>query len=416
MIKAPLYSHSRLSTFENCPYQYKLRYVDRVKIDDPGSIEQFLGSRVHDALEWLYDLALRGRVVNETELLEHFEELWEKQWDDKLRIVKQELGAEHYREVGRRCLRDYHQRHQPFDSGRTLGLELRVEVGLPDGHRLQGFIDRLEKTTQGRFVIHDYKTGGRLPDNTWASRDRQLALYALAIRERFPEASADNIELNWHYVAFDQLIRSSRTQEQLEQLAHDTAKLIVTVEEAVAQRKLPPNPSTLCSWCEYRPLCPEFAHLYQLGEVNEGSRTAQTSLMAADISPQKVSEMVDRLVELQAQKKRASDNEAQLKEQLIEYSRQTGHTTIFGSDKKARISYSQALYLPPAGSPQRKELEDHLREKKLWDELTSLDASRVKKLAQNVEEVSPELAADDLTRLKEFLETRQNWQVRLSAR
>ena len=413
---SPLYSHSRLSTFEYCPFQYKLRYVDRVKMDDPGTIEQFLGSRVHEALEWLHDLALRGRVATEDELLAEYERLWEELWDDRLRIVKTDLDAEHYREVGRRCARDYHRRHHPFDSGRTLGLELRVKVELPDAHRLQGYIDRLEKTPEGRFVIHDYKTSGRLPEPTWAASDRQLALYALAIRERFEEAEADNIQLAWHYVAFDEIVTSTRTGEQLDQLAHDTSRLIETVELAVAERKLPTSTGTLCEWCEYRPLCPEFAHQCQLEAVGSGTGQEQTSLMAAEMTAEEASELVDRLVELQTARKEASATEAELKERLVEYSRQTGHTTIFGSLRKARVSSSSALYLPSAGSDERQDLEAFLKEAQIWDELTSLDAARVKRLAKAEAAVDHELSKTDQERLKGLLETRQNWQVRLSNR
>ena len=50
----PLYSHSRLSCYETCPFQYKLKYVDRVKSTLGTTIEAFVGSMVHDALEWLY--------------------------------------------------------------------------------------------------------------------------------------------------------------------------------------------------------------------------------------------------------------------------------------------------------------------------------------------------------------------------
>ena len=35
-----VYSHSRLSTFETCPLQYKLRYVDKIKKEEEG-IEAF---------------------------------------------------------------------------------------------------------------------------------------------------------------------------------------------------------------------------------------------------------------------------------------------------------------------------------------------------------------------------------------
>ncbi|MDP2766040.1 MAG: PD-(D/E)XK nuclease family protein [Candidatus Methanoperedens sp.] len=54
-----VYSHSRLSAFENCPLQYRLRYVDKIKPDEALTIEAFMGSRVHEALEKLYkDLRL----------------------------------------------------------------------------------------------------------------------------------------------------------------------------------------------------------------------------------------------------------------------------------------------------------------------------------------------------------------------
>jgi len=48
------YSHSRVSTYENCPYQYKLKYIDKVKVDVPTTIECFMGDLVHQTLEKLY--------------------------------------------------------------------------------------------------------------------------------------------------------------------------------------------------------------------------------------------------------------------------------------------------------------------------------------------------------------------------
>ena len=409
-----LYSHSRLSAFENCPYQYKLRYIDKVKVDDPGTIEQFLGSRVHDALEWLYDLALKGRVATEEELQEKFEEIWEEQWDDRLRIVRDELDAQHYREVGLRCVRDYHRRHHPFDSGRTLGLELRVMVELPDGHRLQGYIDRLEKTGQGHFVIPDYKTSGRLPEPTWAARDRQLALYALAIRERFPEATADNIQLAWHYVAFDEMIISTRTGEQLDRLAEDTARLIETVEQAVADRKLPTRTGTLCEWCEYQPRCPEFAHRYQLGEAGPWAG-GQSTLEAAEISAEAAGELVDRLAEAQARKKEAGNEEAQLKERLIEYGRQTGHTTIYGAGHKVNLASFASLSLPAAGGPDRALLESWLKGRGYWEEVVELSAPKLKRLVAALRDSiqgDPELA----TALERQVQVKQRQRVSLRKR
>lgn len=43
-----VYSHSRLSTFEQCPHKFKLRYIDKVKTEAEESVEAFMnvkGSR-----------------------------------------------------------------------------------------------------------------------------------------------------------------------------------------------------------------------------------------------------------------------------------------------------------------------------------------------------------------------------------
>ena len=72
-----LYSHSRLTTFENCPYKYKLKYIDRVETEDFETVEAFLGSRVHDALEKLYRDLLNGKELSLGDLLEYYEKVWD---------------------------------------------------------------------------------------------------------------------------------------------------------------------------------------------------------------------------------------------------------------------------------------------------------------------------------------------------
>ncbi|MCX6664036.1 MAG: PD-(D/E)XK nuclease family protein [Euryarchaeota archaeon] len=49
-----VYSHSRLSCYQQCPQKFKLQYIDKVGTEAEDTIEAFLGSRVHDLLEKLY--------------------------------------------------------------------------------------------------------------------------------------------------------------------------------------------------------------------------------------------------------------------------------------------------------------------------------------------------------------------------
>ncbi|MDO9289175.1 MAG: PD-(D/E)XK nuclease family protein, partial [Thermodesulfovibrionales bacterium] len=67
----PIYSNSRLSTYENCPQQYKLRYIDKVELPEGAEegIEAFLGSRVHEALEKLYKELILTKLNSLDDLL-----------------------------------------------------------------------------------------------------------------------------------------------------------------------------------------------------------------------------------------------------------------------------------------------------------------------------------------------------------
>jgi len=139
------YSHSRLSCYEKCPFQYKLKYVDRVRAPLGTSIEAFVGSMVHDALEWLYRLVRDGRVATRGELADKYQELWDAKWKDDIRVIKHELAVEHYRSNGQKWVEQYWDRYQPFDQGITIDLECKVSIDLPGGGKVMGYIDRLEK-------------------------------------------------------------------------------------------------------------------------------------------------------------------------------------------------------------------------------------------------------------------------------
>jgi len=64
----PIYSDSRLSMYEDCPFKYKLRYRDNIKRDIEG-VEGFLGSRVHETLKKCYDDLRLTRANSLSDLL-----------------------------------------------------------------------------------------------------------------------------------------------------------------------------------------------------------------------------------------------------------------------------------------------------------------------------------------------------------
>ncbi len=93
-----LYSHSRLSSFENCRKQFHFRYVLRIPAPSEG-VEAFVGKRVHEVLERLYRFVERSQVPSLERVLQRYHALWDENWNaERVRIVKQAMSAEHYRQ------------------------------------------------------------------------------------------------------------------------------------------------------------------------------------------------------------------------------------------------------------------------------------------------------------------------------
>lgn len=247
------YSHSKLSSFEQCPYKFKLRYIDKIRPEIERSIESHLGTCVHDALEWLYYNIKEGKVPAIDEIISYYSKKWQDQFKQEFVIVKKELTAKDYFNKGIEFLLSYYMENAPFEDG-TIELEKKIFVKLTEDYEIIGFIDRLAYNQEkDRYEIHDYKTANTLPNQNKFDEDRQLALYAIAIKEEIGHEK--EVILIWHYLAHNKKVISRRTNEQLAQLKQDTIELIRKIE---ATTEFPTNPTILCDWCEYKSMCPEF--------------------------------------------------------------------------------------------------------------------------------------------------------------
>ncbi len=252
----PVYSHSRLSAFENCPLQYRYRYIDDIRTDFE-SIEAFMGKRVHETLEVLYSDLDKARGGGVEGAVGAFHRLWERGLTPAVQVIRPDMTAEDYRAIGERCVRTYWEESYPFriDPAAIIGLELKVEIALDKAHqyRMVGYVDRAQRAGPGIIEIHDYKTSASLPREGSLHYDRQLPLYEMGLRQRFPETS--EVRLIWHFLAHAKTFVQSRTREQLDRIRRSCIALIQTVENA---RDFPSKKGPLCAWCSYQEICPEW--------------------------------------------------------------------------------------------------------------------------------------------------------------
>ena len=358
----PSYSHSQLSTYETCPHQYKLAYIDKIEVETEG-IEAFMGSRVHETLEKLYKDLKVTKLNSLEELLNFYNQSWDKNWNEMVQIVRKEYSAEHYRRLGERCITDYYKRYYPFNQGKTLGLEENIYFPLEEekGYWIKGFIDRLALVDDSVLEIHDYKTSNRLPTKEYVESDRQLAFYQIGVAEKWQ--GIREVKLIWHYLTFDKEIHSSRTTDQLHQLRQATLELIRRIER---DRQFLPKDGPLCNWCDYQGFCPKRRHLVAVGSLPPNEYLNEEGVV-----------LVNQYVELK-EKKRLMNEEidaelAKIEEALYAYAQRGEIEAIFGSDHVAKIKIEVKEKYPLKGDPSRKVLDEIIKKAGKWMEVSDLN-------------------------------------------
>lgn len=261
-----IYSHSRLSSFENCPKQFEFRYIQKIPSETEG-IEAFVGKRVHEILERLYLFVGNGQIPGVEKVVDRYHKLWEETYDpERVRIIREGTPLTFYRSLGESCIRGYYLRHYPFDESETLGIEKRVLFSLDDAgeYQMQGIIDRIARARDGTIEVHDYKTSARVPAQRILDQERQLALYQIGLSEKFGKDTP--FRLVWHFVAKNVTRVSTRTPEQLQTLREET---IGRIDEIQTATEFKAKKISLCPWCEYKSICPLWA--------NEGAAPEQAA-------------------------------------------------------------------------------------------------------------------------------------------
>jgi putative RecB family exonuclease len=322
------YSHSKIGTFLQCKQKYKFQYIDKIK-SDIETIEAFLGKRVHETLEKLYKDLQFEKLNSKEELLAHFYANWDGNWHDKVVIVKEEYAADNYKAMGERFISEYYDHYNPFNSLKVIGLETQELMPLNNGNQFHVRIDRLACDHEGSYYVCDYKTNNQLKSQEELDKDKQLAMYSIWIKQKYPDAK--RVKLVWYFLAHDKEIISERSDEQLEKLKLETEELIKEIEVC---GEFPVNISTLCDYCQYKKICPAWKHEAELEQKSEEEFKEDDGL-----------KLVDEYSKLEGVKKDSELGMERIKARLVEFSKQKGINVIWGTDKKASIKeYYKVVY------------------------------------------------------------------------
>ena len=359
----PTYSHSQHSTYETCPHQYKLAYIDKIKVETEG-IEAFMGSRVHEALEKLYRDLKVTKLNTLEEILDYYRQNWEKNWNEEMiQIIRKDYTAEDYRRLGEKCITEYYKRYYPFDQGKTLGLEENIYFPLDEekGYWIRGFIDRVTLSNHSVLEIHDYKTSSRLPPQKDVDSDRQLAFYHMGVEGKWKDIR--EIRLVWHYLAFDTEMSSSRTPDELQQLRRKTMELIQEIE---SDRQFLPKEGPLCDWCDYQGFCPQRKHrvMVEVLPLNEYLNEEGVTLVNRYVATRERKRLLNEEIDAEL---------AKLEEAVYAYAQKEELEAVYGSDHVARIKIEAKEKYPLKGDQRRRALDELIKKAGKWMEVSDLN-------------------------------------------
>ena len=228
-------SASDIETYRLCPLKYKFARVFR--IPQEPTINQRFGIVVHQVLERFH--AAGGGSLDT--LMQLFEASWRRSGfgdsNDDLQFRAKAVAA----------LTRYWELDQKR-AGKPVWFERGFSFKLGP-HLVRGRVDRVDELPDGSFELIDYKTGRPKTEDDLRD-DVQLSLYQLAARESWEvEARAGS----YYYVLDNEKVPVAHSDDEL-------ARVKATVEEiadGILEQEFEPKPSyELCSFCDYRIICP----------------------------------------------------------------------------------------------------------------------------------------------------------------
>jgi len=234
------FSASGIKMYEDCPLKFKYAYV--LRIPTPQKTFFQIGTDVHAVFEQMSRLKMQGEVPD----MSRARELLDARWDPT-GFSSHTQERQEYDRMQR--MLDFWVDFEQKNLNETVGVEEWFDLSL-DGAKFGGYIDRLDRTPDGNYIVIDYKTNKTPYTRNQLKEDVQIALYCIAVKEKYGKLP---VQAGHMYVNPD--VAELRLVDVSEEGVKDVAGRIKEMVSRIIGEDFEVREEPNCRFCDYKGIC-----------------------------------------------------------------------------------------------------------------------------------------------------------------
>jgi len=237
-----LLSVSRCNTYQNCPRNFRYKYIN--KYPEKEYIEALYGSFFHKVLDLWANLYIKTSKINwSMKEAYHLALDTKDQYDEKIFRDRVNEVAEN---IVKEWIRGYTELLRK-DPPRILAHEKGFNFLLEGKFLVRGFIDRIDELADGTIRILDYKTGKSRYCN-----DKQILTYAKAL---IAEPFYRDKKIIGTYVFVNEGYKEVTYECTTQKIDETVEHLVDTGNQIISDTTWSAKFSGLCGWCSHKFIC-----------------------------------------------------------------------------------------------------------------------------------------------------------------
>lgn len=248
------YSFSKLDTYDQCGFRFKLKYIDKHYISG-SSIALDIGQAIHKTEEEIALAIQENRPIDyvalKNKLILAKCEIQHKFPVDYITPDKSGMTYDEkiyeYLQTGIYRLENLMKANPHY---KIVGIEQKFDFTF-EGVTFGGAIDRvIYDTKNDKYIIQDIKTYAVPVEDKKLATPLQFVTYVLAAKELYG-VTEDNVSCSYD-LPFCNLTQAAGTKGFMTR----GIKKLKNLLQAIDAQQYEPTPSPLCHWCEYCPTNP----------------------------------------------------------------------------------------------------------------------------------------------------------------